>query len=733
MRSFCSLLLLSALAGAQTQEQPKAQESPKPPARRLKIGVALSGGSALGLAHIGVLKWFEDNRIPIDYIAGTSMGSLVGGLYATGHSPDEIRTFVSKIDWGAVLAPSVPFRQLGYRRKEDSREYPSTIELGYKKKGIRLPSGLNSGHGVGLVLSRFTAPYGNLASFDELSTPFRCVATDLNSGSEVDFDKGALFDALRSSMSLPGLFAPVHLGGKLLVDGALLNNIPVDQVKKMGADIVIAVAFVLPPPESKNVSLLGIAGRSLSVMIAANELRSIAMADLVLTPELKGLNGTDYAKYDEFSIRGYDASAKKVNMMERFALSPADYHAYLDNRRAKRRTDVIKPDVIEVEGELAPRRKEALVAAIAPPAGEPINVERLEAELTKVTGMGRFDSVNYSFIRRGGKERLLIKVNEKDYGPPFFRLSMLLDASRQEGFRFGIGGRFTFLDIGGPASEWRTDLSIGQINRLSTEYYYRLKGGKWFIAPRLYFLEDTLPLYVAGERTSDFLTRQTGGAVDAGYAFGRFQEFRAGYTVSHNRIAITKGANAFDPLTGRYSDFHFRWAYEGQDSALVPRNGIRITTSAALVVDHPGVDKKFVTAESTFSYARPFNAKYSLLTHLGGGYSPMETALSSQFWIGGVGRMDALGRGQLIGNNYYHSSARVLRSLSSDSLAIFGRFYLFTGAEVGKAWYESISPKPRFSGSLGLMGETAVGVVYFGAGIGDHGDRRLFFRLGRVF
>lgn len=727
LRLVCSLLLLAALTWAQSAEQPS--QAP----RRLKIGVALSGGSALGLTHVGVLKWFEENRIPIDYIAGTSMGSVVGGLYATGHSSAEMREFVSKMDWNVALGPTVPFRQLGYRRKEDAREYPSTIELGYKNGGIKLPSGLSAGHGVGLILSRFAAPYGDNFSFDDLATPFRCVATDLNTGTEVDFDKGPLFEALRASMSLPGLFAPVRLGNRLLVDGALLNNIPVDLVKKMGADIVIAVAFELPLTETKGVSLLNVASRSVSIMITANERRSIGLADVVIMPELKGLSAGDYSKFDEFTQRGFDAAAKKSLILERFSLSPADYQAYVDQRQAKRRPETIKPQVIEVEGDLAPRRKEALVAAIAPPPGQAINTPELEAELTKITGMGRFDSANYSFVRRGGEERLLVKVHEKDYGPPFFRLSMLLDASRQEGFRFGIGGRFTFLDFGGPASEWRTDLSIGQINRLSTEYYYRLKGGKWFVAPRLFLLEDTLPFYVGGERVSDFLTRQSGGTVDAGYAFGRFQEFRTGYTLSHNRIAITKGENTFDPLTGRYSDVHFRWNYEGQNSVLVPRRGIRATVTGAFVVDHPGVDRKFVTTEATFSYARPFNAKYSLLTHFGGGLAPNETALSSQFWLGGVGRMDALGRGQLLGHDYYYSSARILRSLTSDSLAVFGRFYLFTGAEIGKAWYEGISPNPRFSGSLGLMGETAVGLVYFGAGIGDRGDRRLFFRLGRVF
>lgn len=187
--------------------------------------------------------------------------------------------------------------------------------------------------------------------------------------------------------------------------------------------------------------------------------------------------------------------------------------------------------------------------------------------------MGRFDTANYSFVHRGDLPGIRVSVHEKDYGPPFLKVAFLLDASRQEGFRFGIGGRFTVLDLGGPASEWRSDLSIGQFNRATTEYYYRIAGGKWFVAPRLFYLEDSLPLYQGDQQVSDFTTRQTGSTVDAGYAFGRFQELRMGYTLSHDRLAVTKGVNSFDPIKGRYTDFHVKWVFEGQDSALVPRRG----------------------------------------------------------------------------------------------------------------------------------------------------------------
>lgn len=729
MRIALRLILLAALALGVLEGQTASDQQA---ARRPKIGLALSGGSAYGLTHIGVIKWMQEHRIPIDYIAGTSMGSLVGGLYATGHSPEEIEKYVQGIDWAGVLAPQVAFRQLAYRRKEDAREYPSAVEFGLKG-GVRLPSGLSSGQGVGLVISRFAAPYGDIDKFDELPTPFRCVATDLKKGREVVFDRGPLFDALRASMSLPGLFAPVQMGDMTLVDGGLLNNIPVDVVKKMGADIVIAVALEKPPDESQLQSLLGVAARSISVMVTANERRSLGHADAVVMPDLKDFGTNDYLKWKELEESGYAAAVTKRAVLEKFAVSEQEYAAYQAERAAKRRSEKLKPAFIEVNGDIAPKRTEALIDALATHPNQELDRGKLENELTKITGMGRFDTANYMFVHRGDLPGIRVSVHEKDYGPPFLKVAFLLDASRQEGFRFGIGGRFTVLDLGGPASEWRSDLSIGQFNRISTEYYYRVNGGKFFVAPRLFYLEDSLPLYEGDKQISDFTTRQTGGAVDIGYAFGRFQELRVGYTLSHDRLAVSKGLNAFDPLKGRSTDFHVKWVYEGQDSAMVPRHGVRASVQGAWVVDHPGVNRTYPMADLSFGYAHSFNRNYSFLANVAGGSAPGEEALSTAFALGGVGRIDALGRGRMLGNHYYYGGARLLRTLASDSLSLFGRFYLTAAMESGKAWSPTVSAMPRYSGSFGLLGETTFGVVYFGAGVGDRGDRRMFFRLGRVF
>ena len=220
----------SAAAQSGTQNPPPGPQI-QPGASRPKIGVALEGGGALGLAHIGVLQWFEDHHIPIDYLAGTSMGGLVGGLYATGRSPEELKEIVAAQNWDIIIGGDIPYEDLSYRRKEDLRYIQNSLKLGLKH-GLSTPSGLNSGTEISLLIDRETVSYPNLDSFDHLPIPFRCVATDLVSGKEVVFSSGSLQQALRATMSIPGVFSPVRDGDKVLVDGGLVGNLPSDVVKK---------------------------------------------------------------------------------------------------------------------------------------------------------------------------------------------------------------------------------------------------------------------------------------------------------------------------------------------------------------------------------------------------------------------------------------------------------------------------------------------------------------------
>jgi NTE family protein len=235
----CLAMGISGATAAPQQATQLQATHQKAPGARPRIGVAFEGGGALGFAHIGVIQWLEEHHIPVDYISGTSMGGLVGGVYASGMSPDEIVEFVHQINWGAVLNGRIPFTDLSFRRKEDRLAFPNRMEF-VLKNGFSLPGGLNSGARVGLLLDREMLPYWDLKSFDDLPIPFRCVATEITRGEKHIFDSGSLSQALRATMSIPGLFAPVHHDNEIFSDGAALDNLPVDVARSMGADVVIA-------------------------------------------------------------------------------------------------------------------------------------------------------------------------------------------------------------------------------------------------------------------------------------------------------------------------------------------------------------------------------------------------------------------------------------------------------------------------------------------------------------
>lgn len=702
---------------------------------RPKVGIAFAGGSAYGMAHIGVLKWLDEHRIPVDAVAGTSMGGIVGGLFATGHTPQEIEDFISAIDWNQALQMTPPFEQLSFRRKEDQREYPNTIELGYKRgRGLSFPPALSAGHGVGLLISRFSASYGDIGPFTNLPTPFKCVSVDLVKAQTYVFEGGSLPEALRATMSIPSVFAPVEKDGMLLVDGGMLNNLPVDVVRGMGQDIVIAVALDPPAPDLNQMrNIFGVARRSVSVMIIDNERRNLGLADVVIMPELKGMGAGEYPRYQEFIELGYKAAEAKRLMLEKLSVSEAEYREWQERRAAKRRSEQVRPQTVIVEGNLPARRTAALLDAIAATPDEQVDRAQLEDELTKLVGSGRYDAAAYTLFKGPQGEGVRLRLHEKDHGPPFVKPSFLLLAAPGEGLKFGVGARVTFLDVGGPASEWRTDLSIGLFNKLGTEYYYRLRGGKWFLAPRIEHEEWEQPIYEGSERVSEFSNRRTVGGIDLGYAFGRFQELRMGWTVSHERTLLATGAERGTGVKGRASTLRARWSYEGQDAPNVPTRGVRVQLQGHYGMDWPGVKEKFGLAEGVVSYAKPLARRFFLIGQGRGGVTRDDVHLSNSFELGGPLRMGSLARSQLLGTRYYYAGGYLMRGLSNPSLSIFGKFYGLLAYEAGNAWSRTAVPLPRHSATAGLLGETQFGVVFFGVAYGDRGEGKVFFRLGRMF
>lgn len=315
-RSLLVICVLASCRYTRSQELPKHDDKPRP-----KLGLLLEGGGALGLAHIGVITWMEEHHIPVSYIAGTSMGGLVGGIYATGRSPVEVRELVNGINWNQVMSEVTPFRDLSFRRKQDAHDVPGSLEFGLRG-GLQFPSGFNSGQEVSLVLDSVALPYSEFPSFNDLPIPFACVATDLVSGKQHVFHDGPLSLALRSTMSLPGIFTPVRSGDRLYADGFLLNNLPIDVGKEMGADVVLGVHLAIAPMDSKtNLSSFGVLGQSIAIMSAVNELHSMELADVLITVPLQKFTALDYNKIDAIIKAGYDATASKALILSAFSVS----------------------------------------------------------------------------------------------------------------------------------------------------------------------------------------------------------------------------------------------------------------------------------------------------------------------------------------------------------------------------------------------------------------------------
>jgi NTE family protein len=740
LQSLIFLLLFSCLCLAQqtpaspTVPSPSAP-TPAPAAKpRLKIGVALEGGGALGLAHIGVLQWFEDHHIPIDYLAGTSMGGLVGGLYATGKSPQQLRQLVDKQNWDVILGGTLPYEDLSFRRKEDQVAFPNSIVLGLRK-GLVLPGGLNAGQQISLLIDRETLPYSGVQSFDNLPIPFRCVATDLVSGKQAVFKDGALSRAMRATMAIPGLFSPIREGEHVYVDGGLVGNLPTDVVREMGADIVIGVHLQTSPAEAGKIqSLFAILGRSIDVVVAGNEIRGLAGADLVVSVALQDFSSLDYTKSKEIIERGTDAAAQKSKLLDTYALDDAGWAQYLDRRKAHLINEVPVPQFVKVQG-TSQVAEESIEHFLSAQAGKPIDTDRLENLLTRLTGIGRYDTAGYQITKQNGQDGLLITMQEKLYAPPTLQLGFEVDGSESNDVDFTLATRLTFLDVAGYRSEWRTDFIFGNTYGVQTELYKPFSPpSRWFFSPHAGASSAAFKIYRKSDPLAEYRLNESNIGADIGYGFSRFSEIRFGYEVGSLDARLRLGTPEFASLSGRTGATRFRWLFDHTDDPVIPRSGVNAESNFRWYDTGPGGDDRFPVADARLGLFKPITQPASLfLIGEAGTTFGYSTANFPQFFLGGSNRLSAYGTNELFGNQFYFVRAGYLHDLLTLPPLAGKKVYAIAGYEFGKMY--GFPGASRFPNDIavGVLAETAVGPMVFGGSVGDSGHRKWFFQLGRVF
>jgi NTE family protein len=699
-----------------------------------KIGLVLEGGAALGLAHIGVLKWLEEHRIPINYVAGTSMGGLVGGLYATGNSPAEIRNLVEGIDWDIVLRGEVPYNDLSFRRKEDAEEFPNGLEFGIKG-GVRFPSGFNSGHQVGLILDRIALPYAGMKSFNDLPIPFACVGTDLVNDKAHVFREGSLSTALRSTMSLPGVFTPVRANDTVYVDGGLLNNLPVDVARQMGSDITIAIHLATKPLGANTpLSSVGVLGESLSVVVAANELRSMELADILVSVPLQKFASTDYKKGEEIIKLGYDAAQGKASVLSRLSVDEATWQAYLDGRNARRKTAPV-PQFVEVTG-TKPNLAAEMQRDLSDHTGKPLDRVRLDQDLTNLLGNGRFSSVGYNMVEKDGRPGLQIIAREKEYSPPDVRPLIVIDASEYTQVQFKLGARITFYDLGGFGSEWRNDFVVGSEHSVSSEFYKPFgKKLHWFVAPQGFFVNEQQNFFHQGDLLAVYRNREGGGALDFGFVPTRNSELRIGYRGAYQKLSPQIGGLAYGSLEGRVGTTSLRYQLDDRNEPIIPTRGLDFAIKGSWFDANPGASSGFPEAETNFRKFIPVTEKSSLLFAGSGGTTFTYHRVGfPPFQLGGGPNFYAYGKNEFLTNQYFLFRAGYIRPLWTLPLVIGERVYVVGAAEAGKIY--NLAPNESslpvdFTGAIVM--NTIFGPVEIGAAAGATGHYKFFWQVGRVF
>jgi NTE family protein len=689
-----------------------------------------------------VLRWLEEHHVPIDAVAGTSMGGLIGGAYATGMTPDQIETLLAGIDWDAMFGAS-QFHFDHVRRKRDLREYSSRLEYGLKR-GLATPPALNGGQQVGLLLSRIAAPYYQLNSFDDLPTPFRCVATDIRTARAVVLRNGSLARAMRATMSMPLTFPPVIVGEQVLVDGGTLNQIPTDVAFTMGAGRVIAVNVGdLAAKSTIDYSLLGLVSETMDAMIRANAAVNLAAADVAITVPLDGYLPTDFHRVRDLVRAGYGAAEAARDRLLPLALDDARWRQWREARRAATRTTLPSPAFVRVDG-AGPSETGRMQRHLEWHRDAPLELDAVEQSINDLGGMDRFENVTWELAADGGRDGLVFTAVPKINGPPFLFLGVSLDNTTSNEFRFGVAARYLAFDVLGSGAELRVDGALGSEPAIGARWYRPIASTPFFVEPIVHAATTRLSVIEDGRITAEYGRRRIAAGFDLGMNPGRLNEVRLGARLGRTDATVRLGDDRLPAIKGSDATLEARWTYDSQDDALLPSRGSHFVSS----VSHAVRAAAPIEAELDRTTAGVTKAEASLLwarrvTRDGGRrifvVAGAGTAfngrplLVDQFALGGPLRLTAFGIGEVRGDHYAHAGAGYLHRLLR--LPDFLGRSVFVGGwvESGSAAERAADADVSVQGSVGVIADSLLGPIFAGTSIAATGRSRWYIGIGRIF
>jgi NTE family protein len=702
---------------------------------RPRLGVAFGGGSARGLAHVGIIAWFEEHKIPIDVAAGTSMGGLIGGAFAAGMSAAELRSLIETTDWDVMFgSSSFPFKNI--RRKEDARSFPSRVEFGLRR-GLVPPPSLNDGQQVDLLLARITAGYYRLEHFDELPTPFRAIAVDLLTAERVVLDRGSLALAMRATMSLPGIFPPVESDGRVLVDGGALDNVPADVVREMGAGVVIAVDVGSAPAGSIEYSLFALMGQTVDSMMRANTQRALKAADLTIAVDVEGFGSLDWRRSTVLMQRGYEAAERHRATLLKYAVGDAEWQAWLRRRDERRRRDIPVPRSISTTG-IVPADVATVRRMLARHVGQPLDVGAVEQDLSSLSGLDRYQSVDWQITGPPGDEALLLRARAKRHAPPFMMLGLNLENLTSNDFRAQLAGRYLAFDVLGSGSEMRIEATIGSDPSAGFSLYRPLFGTRLFTRSYTAAEKNTIDIIQDDVVVAAYKQRRLFAGADLGVNLSRVTELTAGLRFGRLDADVQTGDPGLPELNGLETDLRVDFRHDGHDSPVVPSSGTRATISLTHYLASPDHDEIVRTNEdltqleasaATFWKWRTRNRLFVVAS----GGTSFNGEPISQFQLGYPFRLDAFNVGERRGDHYAVVTVGYLRRIGRLPDFLGGPVFIGSWVENGSAFNSDAAADFNTHAAFGVVIDSLIGPLVGATSVGLDGGWRAFIAIGRMF
>lgn len=711
---------------------------PLDPGQTPRIGLVLGGGGARGFAHIGVLQVLEENRIPVHAVAGTSMGAVVGSLYAQGQSAPRITEIAREIPWATIFTDTIPRDRIPFRRKRDERDILVDFRISFDDRGLVLPKGVLRGQDLFLTLAEYLYPSRAVSDFDQLAIPFRAVAADIETGHAVTLGTGDIATAVFASMAVPGGLPPVERDGLLLVDGGIVDNVPIDVARGMAVNHLIVVDVGTPLQRREAITSFVSVLNQMQLLLGRENIErqvaSLGPADILIRPDQPEVSTTSFTSAETGIAAGRAAAIAMLPKLRRHALSEADWAAHMAVRAARAPGAAPRVTSLALDNR-SDTPDETIKVLITQKAGKPLDARKMTEDLQTIYALGTFRSVRYGVTQTDRElgEAIVIQAEGDPSAANFlqFGLGLATNFDRQSDIRIGLA--YTDRNLAGTGMEWRTDLRIGTDLLIESSLYR--ERGRSFLEPALFVTRVDTGLYEGAQALAEIRNERIGGRIDGGWLFGNWGELRLG--ASYAAVGIETKIGEPQAPDSRFQDLTIGAAFtvDTLDQLVFPTEGVfaqlRVTDHLKIL----GGDFSYAVVDGVLFAPHTFG---NTTINLGGEFgftSEGDGRSIGDFRLGGFLRLSGLQPQQLIGRHKLIGRAIVYHRLGERAPIVDFPLYLGGSLELGNAWaglseigFDTLRP----AGSLFVSADTPLGPVTMAAGAA-RGGGAIYLIVGRIF